>query len=531
MEEPLPAGGSCLLGALNLSSYVKNREFDYREFRNDIYNAIKGLNEVLDEGLGLHPLQIQRDTVRDYRQIGLGVMGIADMLIKMGLKYDSEKALGFCDNIAFILANTSLKANALLAKVYGTYPKYNREAVLTSDFVIRNTSIDTYEDIERYGLRNSQILTIAPTGSISTMLGISGGIEPIYDFSYTRKTESLHSEGDIYYKVYTPIVKEYMELNGLHEEDELPNYFVNAKTIDPFKRVEMQGVWQKHIDASISSTVNLPNEATIEDVESLYMSAWENRLKGMTIYRDGCSRSGVLSTETKEDVKEEVETEENKLDCSYVENKPLGRGEWKSLADDTYYVKKNLTIGCGKLKLFIGYSPSEHTIQDLYIVKSGNGGCEKNLQAIAISMSALLRVGGNVDQLEKAFSGIGTCPSFAMSRAKGEQLSKGNYCGIAIINEVKAFMKEMDDTTIETEIQHHGLNKNNTEGLNDSFNHYEVKNGLLESTQINCSGNCSSCKNKCDNHDKVKCPSCGEYTLSKTGGCEICTSCGFSKCE
>ena len=481
-EEPLPAGGSCLLGALNLSAYVTNEQFDMESFVNDVRIAVIALNNVLDEGLPLHPLAIQRETVRDYRQIGLGVMGIADMLIKLGLKYDSEEAIEFCDKLAFTMANSSLKASALLAKEKGVYPKYNQEAVLKSEFIRMNTDNYTLGLINDYGLHNSQVLTIAPTGSISTMIEVSGGIEPIFSFSYDRKTESLHGE-EVHYKVYTKIVKEYMENNGLDSEEELPDFFVNAQTINPFKRVEMQGIWQEHIDASISSTVNLPNEATVEDVENLYMYAWKKGLKGMTIFRDGCARLGILTL----DNKKEEKTEEEDV-------KELRRGEWKSLADDTYYVKRKLTIGCGNLKLFIGYSPSEKAIQDLYIVKSGQGGCEKNLQAIAISMSALLRVGGNIEQLEKAFSGIGACPSFASARAKGITLSKGNYCGMTIINEVKAFLKEVE-----------GKEQPKVENKKEENTNKQIGNTV--------------------------CPECNEKTLSMQGGCNVCTNCGYTRCD
>ena len=480
-EEPLPDGGSCLLGALNLSAYVENKEFNFDLFEEDIFKAVKGLNEVLDQGLPLHPLAIQRETVRDYRQIGLGVMGIADMLIKMEIKYDTDEALKLCDTIGYTLASTALKSSALLAKEYGAYPKYDKHSILSSDFVLQNAESDTYELIIKYGLRNSQLLTIAPTGSISTMIEVSGGIEPIFSFSYTRKTESLHGE-DKYYKVYTKIVKEYMEENNLKEEEELPDFFVNAQTIDPFKRVEMQGIWQISIDASISSTINLPNEATVEEVEQLYMYAWEQGCKGLTIYRDGCARSGVLTLDDKKEEKEE-------------EIKELRRGEWKSLADDTYYVKRKLVIGCGTLKLFIGYSPSEQSIQDLYIVKSGQGGCEKNLQAIAIAMSALLRVGGNLGQLEKAFSGITPCPSFVSNRAKGIKLSTGNYCGMAIINEVKTFLKEINGQELP-----------------------KIKNEEVIIKEE-------------EKTEGLECPECHQKTLTMTGGCSVCTNCGHSKCN
>lgn len=481
-EEPLPAGGSCLLGAMNLAEYVVNKRFDYKSFKRDIHVVVKAMDEVLDQGLPLHPLQIQRDTVGDYRQIGIGIMGLADMLIKMELKYDTIEAIYLCNEIGFAMANEVIKADALLAKEKGVYPKYNRDAILNSEFIKLNTDRQTYSLVEEYGLRNSQVLTIAPTGSISTMIQVSGGIEPIFSFSYDRKTESLHGE-ERHYKVYTKIVKDYMDENGLTEEEDLPNFFVNAQTIDPFRRIDMQGIWQEHIDASISSTVNLPNETTVEDVEDLYMYAWERGLKGMTIFRDGCARLGILTLDNKENEKTEEE-----------EIKELRRGEWKSLADDTYYVKRNITIGCGKLKLFIGYSPKEQSLQDLYIVKSGQGGCEKNLQAIAISMSALLRVGGSIEQLERAFSGIGVCPSFVSARAKGIPLSKGNYCGMAIINEVKAFLSEINGEQPKV------INKE--------------KENIKE-----------------ENKGNVVCPECKKKTLSMQGGCNVCTNCGYTKCD
>lgn len=485
-EQPLPSGGSCLLGSINLVAYVNNGQFKYDEFIEDIGIIVRSMNEVLDQGLPLHPLQIQKDTVRDYRQMGIGIMGLADMLIKLELKYDSSEAIQFCDNLGFILANEVVKQSALLAKEQGSYPKYNKEAVLQSPFLLNNTTQEVYDLVEQYGLANSAVLTIAPTGTLSTMLGISGGIEPIFSLSYTRKTESLHGE-DRYYKVFTPIAEEYMKQHNLKEEEELPNFFVTAQTINPYRRVEMQGTWQNHIDASISSTINLPNSATVEDVEGLYMAAWKNGLKGMTIFRDGCERLAILSTgKPKEEKKEEDEVKE------------LRRGEWKSLAEDTYYVKRKLSIGCGTLKLFIGYSPSENAIQDLYVVKSGSGGCEKNLQAIAITMSAVLRVGGNLEQLEKAYSGISACPSFASARAKGIPLSQGNYCGMAILNEVKKFLKEVNGEEVkQPKVKAQNKEKTNSQQLM----------GL------------------------EKCPECGEKTLMMTGGCMQCSNCSYTKCE
>lgn len=323
MEEPLPSGGSCLLASINLSEFVKNpftenAIFNYKNFTEVVREGVIYLNEVLDEGLPLHPLKEQRDTVRDLRQIGLGVMGIADMLIKLGLKYGSQESLDFCDKIGFMMADASIMQSALLAKDYGTFPKYKKECILSSPYFIKNTTIQTKRLVEEYGLRNSQLLTIAPTGSISTMLGVSGGIEPIFMISYTRKTETLH-DGDTYYKVYTPIAKDYMTLNQIKTEEELPEFFVTSMTLDYKDRINMQSIWQKHIDASISSTVNVPKEFTVEETEKLYMYAWEQNLKGITIYRDGCARMGILTTNKPINEKKTVEQLQEELQEAIVE--------------------------------------------------------------------------------------------------------------------------------------------------------------------------------------------------------------------
>lgn len=318
-EEPLPAGGSCLLGSFNLSAYVKDDKFNMDDFKKDIPVVVKAMNDVLDEGLALHPLDIQKQTVADLRQIGIGVMGIADMLIKLGVTYGSEEAIELCDYIGYNLANESLYASSKLAEEYGAFPKYTDD-VLKSKFLIENTTAITYEQIRQHGLRNSQILTIAPTGSLSTMWGISGGIEPIFAFSYTRKTESIHDK-DMYYEVFTPIVQEYMDANGITTREDLPEFFVSSADLTPAQRIGMQSIWQKHIDASISSTVNLPNSATVEDVEKLYTLAWLEGLKGLTIFRDGCKRAGILYTEKPKEVEEvkekiaEVKEEHNTIPC------------------------------------------------------------------------------------------------------------------------------------------------------------------------------------------------------------------------
>jgi len=299
-EEPLPAGGSCLLGSINLSEFILDpftdkARIDFDALEEAVAIAVLGLNQVLNEGMILHPLEEQRESVRNWRQIGLGTMGLADMLIKLGVTYGSGLALAVTNNVYKAIAKTSVMASLELAKVSGCYPMCDKEKLTESSFIkTLDLPVHTVEDIKTYGLHNSQLLTCAPTGSIATMLQVSTGVEPNFALKYTRKTQSLNGK-DTYYEVDAKIVEDFFATpsKGLAT---LPDYFVESKDIAPIDRIKMQAVLQKYTDASISSTINLPNEATIDDVYNIYVEAWKNGLKGVTIYRAGCNREGILTT-------------------------------------------------------------------------------------------------------------------------------------------------------------------------------------------------------------------------------------------
>ncbi len=315
-EEPLPAFGACNLSSINLGAFVLHpftdrAEVDWHGLKKAVHDGVKYLNEVLDENAELHPLPEQRESSKNLRQIGLGIMGLADMFIKLDIRYGSDESLELIDKLGSSIANDALQASALLAKEDGPFPFFKKDAVLASDFLKTVATDETMEMVEKYGLRNSQLLTIAPTGSISTLIGCSNGVEPIFQISYTRKTESINGGVDTYYKVVTPIIKQFMDAKGLKDEENLPETIVTTANLNYRDRIEVQAHWQKYIDASISSTVNLPEETTVEEVEELYLYAWEQGLKGITIYRDGCARSGILITD-KTKKKEAVETDPQK---------------------------------------------------------------------------------------------------------------------------------------------------------------------------------------------------------------------------
>ena len=436
-EEPLPAGGSCLLGSINLSAFVRDpfsehSYFDFDGLKACVKAAVKALNEVLDEGLPLHPLEEQRESVRQWRQIGLGIMGLADALIKLGLTYGEEEAVAMCGRIGFAMADTAIAASALLAKEEGAYPMCNIRQIMETPYFRANTTEKTRELVKKYGLRNSQLLTIAPTGTLSTMLGISGGIEPIYANYYMRKTESLHGT-DVYYKVYTKIVENYMKQHNIEEDKDLPEYFVTAMTLDYRQRINMQAAWQEHIDASISSTVNVPNSFTEEETENLYLYAYEKGLKGITIFRDGCRRVGILNTQMKEEKKEVTPGE------------GLKRGEILLVSDDVIGKKRKLITGCGSLHCIALFDPHTGALLETYLSKGSTGGCNNFMVGLSRMISISARGGISIETIVDQLNSSGSCPSYTARKVTRGDTSKGSCCPMAVGNALMDMYREMQE--------------------------------------------------------------------------------------
>lgn len=511
-EEPLPAGGSCLLGSLNLAEFVNpDKTFDVEGFKKAVDISVRALNEVLDEGLELHPLQEQKDSVRDWRQIGLGIFGLADMFIKMGVKYGGETSKRISLNIGDLLINQALRTSAFLAKEYGTYPKYKEKAIFESDFFTRNARTETQEYVSKYGLRNSQLLTIAPTGTISTMLGVSGGIEPIFANYYTRKTESLHGE-DTYYKVYTPIVKDYMDENDITDDADLPNYFVTAKDIDFKDRIDIQDMWQQHIDASISSTINLPHEATVDDVVDLYMYAWESGLKGVTVYRDGCARSGILTTDDK---KEET------IDIPVPEDKGPKRGEIIKAGNNSIGRKRTLQTGCGTLHCEAFFDPFTGDLLETYLSKGSTGGCNNFMIGLSRLISLSARAGVNVYDIVDQLQSCGTCPSYAVRRATKKDTSPGSSCPVAVGKALIDMYEEFKvgvDSVAEFLVQHDATKEDVT---------VIPRMPVIDGGTV-LLNNLVSIEEHVMN-DSL-CPECLSPLVFE-GGCNTCKNCGYSKCD
>lgn len=481
-EEPLPAGGSCLLGALNLSEFVENpftpqAAFNIPEFKHAIRIAIRALNNVLDEGLELHPLEEQRESVRDWRQIGLGIMGFADMLLKMTCQYDSARALNIIDMVGKTLVNTGLEESALLAMDTEPFPECDLRLILASTFiqVLKNSNViesNTINLIKQHGLRNSQLFTIAPTGSISTMLGVSGGVEPIFATHYTRKTESLHGE-DVFYKVYTPIIQKMIDMELIHEEN--VDNIATAQNIDPFDRVTIQATWQKYIDASISSTVNVTNDTSVQTIRDLYQAAWEEGCKGLTIYRAGCKKEGVLVVDTPKE-----QTMENTIHIPITDTS----------IDNCVAYGTQLTTGCGSLWMSVYFHKKTGQLCHIFLDKGSQGGCNSFMVGLSRMISYAGKLGGTVEGICDQLNSVPACPSYTVRNAVKGDTSSGKCCPSAI---GRALM-ELKQRYIA--------------------DHNEMNTGELKMEEVTVS----------------KCPECGAK-LNFTGGCNSCPECGYTKCD
>lgn len=453
-EIPLQDGGACLLGSINLSRFVIDpfsyfASIDYDKLKEAVRIAVIGLNEALNENISTHPLEIQRNTARDWRAIGLGTMGLADMLIKLGIVYGSSESLNIINSVYYCIAKEAVITSLDLAKTYGAFPKCRPELIVDSPFIkALGLSEETINEIKQHGLYNCQLLTCAPTGSIATMLQVSTGVEPNFALKYVRKTQSLHGK-DTFYEVHTKIVQDYLDEGGT----ELPAYFVESKDINPLDRIKVQGTLQKWIDNSISSTINLPKESTVEDVYNIYVEAWKKGLKGVTVYRSGCYREGILTVKKPDDILSTSAPKRPKeLPCDIYKVKAKGENfivcvglfEYKPYEVFVFRLRNAITL-TGNKGLITKKSKGVYSLEsvDLSIPNLLNTDISIEEQAATLYSSMLLRHGINIKYIIKTAKKVNTnITSFssAMCRVLNKYLPKEEEgtcpnCGGKIINE------------------------------------------------------------------------------------------------
>jgi ribonucleoside-diphosphate reductase alpha chain len=336
---------------------------------------------VLDYNSERHPLPQQKDASLHSRRVGLGITGLGDMLIKLGLKYDEDSTIEFVDHLFERIKNLIYDYSTDLAREKGSFPAFDAEKHLAQPFILRLDE-KVKEKIRTQGIRNAAITTIPPVGSGSILAGTSSGVEPVFALFYTRRSKSL-SEGE--FKVFHPLVKEYMGATGARDEKEIPNYFVTAHQIRPEMRVKMQATIQKHIDTAISSTVNLPEEITPEEVEKIYLLAWRTGCKGITVYREG-SREGILETEK---VAKKVEPPREEFERPKMME---GRTVKLRLPQGGIYVTANVDNG---------------ELKEVFVTLGKSGGDEKaDAEALGRLISLYLQHGGDIKNVVSTLKGI-----------------------------------------------------------------------------------------------------------------------------
>jgi ribonucleoside-diphosphate reductase alpha chain len=424
-EQPLLPFESCNLGSLNLSKMVMYKDgqpyIDYDKLSQTVKLAVRFLDDVIE--VNQFPLPEIAEMTKTTRKIGLGVMGFADMLIQLGIPYDSEQGLAMAKEIAHFISEEADKASIELAQERGVFPAFQG-------------SVYDMPDGPRF--RNASRTTIAPTGSLSIIANCSSGIEPLFALSYVRHI----LEGEEFVEVnpyfeetaqtgefYSPdLMKQLAEGKRLKDVEEVPEeikgLFVTAHDISPEWHVRMQAAFQKSTDSAVSKTVNFPSEATPDDVAKVYMLAYQEGLKGITIYRDRSRESQVLT------VGKGVEKAERKL--SPRKRPKVTRG-----------VTERVNTGCGYIYVTVNFD--SRGISEVFSTLGKAGGCAAaQLEAISRLTSLALRSGIDIDSIAKHLRGI-RCPSIAW-----EQGHAILSCADAIASVLEKYIREETASNPET---------------------------------------------------------------------------------
>ena len=484
-EQPLPDGGCCNLGAINLERFVDDKgNFKIEKFKEIVSVGTRFLDNVIDLNIDRHALDEQKKNAESDRRIGLGILGLGDMLVKMKIKYDSVDALQTVDQVMKIFRDTAYETSIQLAQEKSPFPNFHWDGYSKSKF-IQKLPKKLKNKIQQNGIRNSTLNTVAPTGSGAIVARVTSGIEPIFATSYNRRVKQNDGYGKTFneYKVFHPII------NKLFNDDKtLPDYVITAHEIDPFFRVKMQGTIQKYIDSSISSTVNLPEEVTRETVADIYMTAYKSLLKGITVYREG-SREGILITDKKSDTEKVNKSEQIQSRSS---------SDPRIRPSITYGETKRIRTGEGTL--YITVNEDENGLCEVFTAIGKAGGhAAAQSEAISRLISLSLRSGVNPKAIVKQLKGIsGPNPTWEDGRL--------------ILSTPDAIGKALDDY-LESR--------------------YSKKTENMKSLNITMAEESEEqSKDVADFTLKsiTNCPDCGGPVQFESG-CITCQGCGYSKCD
>lgn len=508
-EQPLLPYEACNLGSINLSAMVKKGPdntmvIDYDKLRSTVRKAVHFLDNVID--VNKYPLPEIDEMTRGTRKIGLGVMGWADLLLILGIRYDSEEAEKLADEVMGFISRESRNMSSELAEVKGVFPYYDKSIYKESGLKVRNATTTT----------------IAPTGTLSLIAGTSSGIEPLFAISYIKYvmdgTELV--EVNPYFKeacmeagLYSEeLMREIAQKGSLHDVEGIPQHmkdlFVTAHDISPEWHVRMQAAFQRHTDNAVSKTVNLRREATLEDVADVFRHAYRTGCKGVTIYRDGSREEQVLnigSVNKKDGTAPEAGVNPACEDCQIAAEIRRGHILPRPRPEITTGFTEKVKIGCGNLYITVNYD--DKGICEVFTNTGRAGGCPSQSEATARLVSIALRAGVDEKAIVEQLKGI-RCPSTIRQR------------GLKVLSCPDAIGR-----LIERVMNHRNGNGN----VYKEEPQAKVVIPKPSASRLDSETPEAADASNRDENNAAKCPECGGG-LEHEGGCVICRQCGYSKC-
>lgn len=635
-------GGACNLGSLFIHNFVRapftnDAFFDYEALKSSVRTAVHFLDNVID--VNRFPNPVYENYQKNFRTIGLGITGLADACAMLGMPYDSDRAIEFADYLMEQIAVTAYKTSIEMAKENGPFPFFEKDGYINSGFIqkhLRNNPQlwgDIVSDIEKYGIRNARMISVAPVGTLSLTYGnnCSSGVEPIFQTSYKRRVhvggqeekdiqtvdlkdyaysiwentkDKIDMSEDILFKTalnisvdshikmlrtvsyhvdmsvskcvakgtkiqtnhgivniedmgyavgadsfgkpldnlfvkdmngdWKKVTSHYsggikptrkikfangftLECSFVHKlmnengewvqavdlkpgdnvlgRDESKTYLIEIKEIEnscsEVYDIEVEDTHSYLIDGIIShNTINVPTEYTFEQTKEIYDNVWRFGIKGCTIFRPSEIRPGVLVSS---DSKLEEKKEEHKW------------GDVLSCSDDLIMKKRRIMGGCGSIHVIAGFDPVTGEVRETYFSKGSTGGCSNFMTGLSRAISMLGRAGVSIEKIKDQLDSTGACPSYATRRATKKDTSAGSCCPMAIGNALMDMYKEVQD---ELSVAPHDKKKDNCEECIDPQAPIELHPAI----------------------PAKRCPECGEL-LDMEGGCIICRSCGYTKCE
>lgn len=492
-EQGLGAYSVCNLGSMNLDAYIKetrknqyrvDREFDWAGFIGDCETAVTFLDNVIDKNF--YFLDENERIQKELRRIGLGVMGLVDALLALGLRYGSPEAIEFTDRVFDSMKVAALRRSCVLAQQKGTAPAWDR-SMLYKPYLAKIADTPLGSQIRRHGLRNLFLLTQAPTGSTSILAGVNSGIEPYFAFEYTR-TDRTGT-----HKVYASAVEKYKDPAVAKGRE-----WVTAQEVTVQEHVAMQAAVQRHVDSSVSKTINAPNSHTVEQVEEAFTMAYKMGLKGLAYFRDGCGRDQVLTREDKpsvQDVSTANEVAELRAEIDYLNDAIASLVP--SIID---YKRPDYLVGstqkvatrAGSAYVTVNRDAEDGRPVEVFF-NVGKAGSEVAAMAEAMGRlaSLALRKGANLGGVANQLEGVGGSAQFNKSipHAISQALTTENARGTVVPA---------------------GQSAPVVEAVEEPAVHQPVSAFLSERLDL--------------------CPECSNFSLSRQEGCMKCALCGYSVC-